>query len=61
MDRGEHTARWLERLADAHEAASTDETKREHNLFHGGTAILYRARATDIRAGLDLADDAPTL
>ena len=50
--RGEHTATWLETLADAHERRAVDDPLNES--FHRGIAILYRARANDVRAGMDI-------
>lgn len=53
-ERGEFIAHWLEGLADSHTArASRDIIHRD---FHRGVATLYRARASDVRAGLDLPD-----
>lgn len=54
-ERGEFTAAWLEDLA----ASCTTRAERDmiHADFHRGVAIIYRARAADVRAGLDLPDE----
>lgn len=46
-------ADWMENLADSHEARGENDQENRH--YHRGTAILYRARANDIRQGMDLA------
>lgn len=53
-ERGEFTAHWLEGLADSHIARAVRDIT--HADFHRGVATLYRARASDVRAGLDLPD-----
>ncbi|SKB63146.1 hypothetical protein [Sphingopyxis flava] len=54
MSDRESIAYWLERLADKHEARG--ETDLENRHYHRGTAIIYRARANDIRAEIDVAN-----
>jgi hypothetical protein len=53
IDDRESIALWLERMADAHEKKRKSDPKFEK--FHDLTATIYRARASDIRAGLDVA------
>lgn len=55
--RAESIALWLEHLADVlTERARGDPLLGHH---HQRSATLYRARASDIRADLDLPDPAP--
>lgn len=53
-ERGESIARYLETLAERHTVKAETDLPNMH--YHRGTAILYRARAADVRAGLDIAD-----
>lgn len=53
MSDRESIARWLDDLANRHEERGEKDLQDRH--YHRGTAILYRARANDIRAGLDVA------
>ena len=50
--RGESVARWLEGLADHCEYYGEHKPLDRH--YYRGIAILYRARATDVRAALDI-------
>lgn len=54
-ERGEFVAAWLEALADS--CAACAERDMIHADFHRGVAIIYRARASDVRAGLDLPEE----
>ncbi len=53
MSERESIANWLEELANRHEERGENDIQDRH--YHRGTAILYRARANDIRAELDVA------
>jgi len=52
-ERGESVAHWLETLADAHDHLAETEMggNEDQNRM---IAIHYRARATDIRAEMDI-------
>lgn len=51
--RGESVAQWLENLALLSEQYGDRKPLDRH--YYRGIALLYRARATDIRAALDIA------
>ncbi|MBB5985956.1 hypothetical protein [Sphingobium lignivorans] len=51
---GDAIARWFDERA-AHRDAVASEDAENPESFHRMVAILYRARATDIRAGMDQA------
>lgn len=51
--RGESIAQWLENLADLSEQRGDQKPLDRH--YYRGIAVLYRARATDVRAALDVA------
>ncbi len=54
MSDRESIAHWLDQLADRHDARGELDLENRH--YHRGTAILYRARANDIRAEIDVAN-----
>ena len=54
MSDRESIVAWLEDLADKHDARGEKDFENRH--YHRGTAILYRARANDIRAAIDVAN-----
>jgi len=51
MNDRESIATWLEKMAERHDKQSDDMKFAE---FHRLTAIIYRARAHDIRAMMDV-------
>ncbi len=51
-ERGESVARYLEQLAEKHTARG--EVDIQERDYHRSIATLYRARATDVRAELDV-------
>ena len=51
-ERGESVAKWLENLADIHDERGKDDM--QNAPYHRGIATLYRARASDVRAELDI-------
>ncbi|WOF44302.1 hypothetical protein KNJ79_05065 [Sphingopyxis indica] len=53
MSDRESIANWFEQLADKHDARGERDLENRH--YHRGTAIIYRARANDIRSEIDLA------
>ena len=48
----EEITAYIERRAAEHDEKSKNPTKTGHASYHRGTAVLFRALASDIKAGL---------